>query len=261
MTTNASNRVPAGDSNAAAKWAWVSWGLKLKLFGLGLLTLLLAVITGMTVIAPTMFVMPGVHYSLAGIFGAALALDFAGRLLCLTSPTARPTRLAVAGSVGCQFGAVICLVTPLAAIPELPVGVRVVAGFLLAACAQVPAAVLFMAYIRRISDIFGRTDLAQSPWQTLFFFGLAGGSVTTGIVALAIVLALVLFCPCLWWLGYSWLLAMEQGWRNIHMPEALFWPAIRLPPTLLAGLLVASAFSRYGRLLWQVAQEIDRRRG
>lgn len=193
-------------------------------------------------------------------FLVVLLLDFTGRTLCMATSVTRHSRAAVCGSIGCQLAAIILLVTPLFALPELPIPARLLTGFLLAGCVQALAAILFMLYARDIAISLGRPDLARSPMRVLCFFGAASGSFTTASVVLGALLVFVLICPCLWWLVYVGLAVLEQSWRQSPLPIAMLWPLVRLVPILLVSLLFFLPLYRYGQLIWQLVNAIDRQR-
>ena len=250
----------AVDQSNERCWGWVSLGLRLKLAALGLLAVLLSGIAGTTVVAPRTLAAPDVATMIAIAFLVALVLDFVGRCMCVAVPLTQPARTFLASSIGFQLAAVILLFTPWLAIPELTLPLQILVGLALAACGQAFAAMLFMLYARYLAIALERTDLSKSPLQVLGLIGVAGTSFTTGGAALAILVFLVMLCPCLWWLGYVGLVVLEQGWRNSGFPEALFWPAVRLAPTLVVALLCYSPLYRYGRLLWNLIGVIDLRR-
>lgn len=243
-----------------SRWAWVSWGFKLKLIALSLLIFMLLAIAGAAVVVPRTLILPNVNYAAVACFLPVLLLDFAGQLLCMATPVAHHSRAAAGGSIGCQLTAIILLVAPLFTLPELSITVRLLTGFLLAGCAQALVAILFMLYARDMSISLGRPDLAGSPKQVLWFFGLASGSFTTASVVLVTLLVIVLICPCLWWLVYVGLAVLEQSWRRSPLPMALLWPLVRLVPILLVSLVLYLPLYRYGKLLWQLGNAVDRRR-
>ena len=250
-----SNGSPATGLNTgldtALQWNWVSRGLMLKLVAISLSSLMLSIIGALA--EPQALLTSSVGYTLGAGFFAALTFDFTGRLLCSVAPVTSPMRATIAGSIGCQLAAIIVFVTTLVTIPELELPARILIGILLAGCAHALAAVFFVMFARNVAVYLGRDDLALSPILVLFLFG------GTSAMSMTIAVILVVLFPCMWVVILVALMALQAGWQEYGLPQALLWPLVRLVPILFFGLLYFGPLYRYGRLLLQLRRAVNQR--
>ncbi len=253
MTNSGSaGELSIGD-DSGGKWKWLNRGLLLKLVAIGLLAFLFLLASVLVVAHPQSLLNSRVGYSLGAVLFTTLVLDVASAAFCFVAPITKPMRLAIAGTIGCQIASLIVFITALATISELDLPARIFVGGVLAGCVRALAAMFFVVFIRNIAIHVGRDDLAFSPISVLL---LSGGALSTTTIIVVIMFVLLL-CPCMWWLIYAVLAAVQQGWQQYGLPETLLGPTIRLVPVLCLGLLFFGPLYRYGRLLSQLRTAID----
>lgn len=225
----------------------------LKLVAIGLSALTLSIIGALALVEPQALLTSSVGYTLGAGFFAALTFDFTGRLLCSVAPVTSPMRATIAGSIGCQLAAIIVFVATLVLISELELPERILLGIVLAGCAHALAAVFFVVFACNVAAYLGRDDLALSPILVLFLFG------GTSAISMTIAVILVVLLPCMgvFFPVAPW--ALQAGWQEYGLPQALLWPLVRLVPILFFGLLYFGQLYRYGRLLLQLRRAVNQR--
>jgi len=87
----------------------------------------------------------------------------------------------------------------------------------------------------------------------LFLFG------GTSAMSMTIAVILVVLLPCMWVVFPVAPWALQAGWQEYGLPQALLWPLVRLVPILFFGLLYFGQLYRYGRLLLQLRRAVNQR--